>query len=91
MSLRAITWAFEQHETTPTQRLLLLAYADCANQDDEAWPKIERLIEAAPRAVPAAGGPAGRAAPGPGVRVAGVPDRRERRAGPPPAAPRSRR
>ncbi len=45
MSLRAITWAFDQHDTTPTQRLLLLAYADYANADDEAWPSVETLME----------------------------------------------
>lgn len=45
MSLRAITWAFDQHDTNPTQRLLLLAYGDFANSDDEAWPSIETLVE----------------------------------------------
>lgn len=39
MSLQAITWAFDQHDTTPTQRLVLLCLADYANQDDQAWPK----------------------------------------------------
>lgn len=45
MSLRAITWAFDQHETTPTQRLVLLALADHADGDNESWPSIELLME----------------------------------------------
>lgn len=45
MSLRAITWAFAQHETSPTQRLVLLALADHANADDLTWPSIERLTD----------------------------------------------
>jgi len=45
MSLAAITWAFDQHDTTPTQRLVLLCLADYANQDDEAWPSAKKVAE----------------------------------------------
>lgn len=44
MSLRAITWAFDQHDTTPTQRLVLLALADHADGDNETWPSIDLLM-----------------------------------------------
>lgn len=45
MSLAAISWAFEQHDTTPTQRLVLLCIADYANQDNEAWPSVRTIAE----------------------------------------------
>lgn len=45
MSLNAITWAFNQGDTNPTQRLLLLAYANYANPQDESYPGKELLIE----------------------------------------------
>lgn len=45
MSLRAMIWSFDQHDTTPTQRLLLLALADHANADNETWPSVETLSE----------------------------------------------
>lgn len=44
MSLNAITWAFRQHETSPTQRLVLLAMANYANEDNGARPS-RALIE----------------------------------------------
>lgn len=43
MSLRAMIWSFDQHDTTPTQRLLLLALANYANADNETWPKVTTL------------------------------------------------
>ena len=45
MSLAAITWAFDQHDTTPTQRLVLLCLADYANQDNEAWPSAKTIAQ----------------------------------------------
>jgi hypothetical protein len=44
VSLRALIWSFDQHDTTPTQRLILLALGNYANADDETWPKVETIV-----------------------------------------------
>ena len=45
MSLNAITWAFNQTDTEPTKRFILLVYANFANHDDEAWPETDTVVE----------------------------------------------
>jgi hypothetical protein len=48
VSLKVMTWVFDESESTGTERLVLLAIADHA--DDEtwtAWPSIERLAHKA--------------------------------------------
>lgn len=43
MSIRAITWAFEQQGLTSTQKLVLLKLADNANDDGYCWPSREMI------------------------------------------------
>lgn len=46
MSVKALTWAFEQ-KLKPTQKIVLLALADHANDSGECWPGINKLCEKA--------------------------------------------
>lgn len=44
MSLRATTWAWSQRTLTPTQKIILLALADCYNDSTgQCYPKQERV------------------------------------------------
>lgn len=43
MSVRALNWAFEQY-VTPAEKVILLAIADMANDEHEAWPSYAYLI-----------------------------------------------
>ena len=43
MSLRALAWAWEQELTNPTQKLVLLAIADHANDDGLCWPSMSHV------------------------------------------------
>ena len=43
MSGKAVGWAFEQSDLTPTQRLVLVALADNATSDGECWPGQRHL------------------------------------------------
>ena len=48
MSIKAVTWAFEQRLDDPTAKLVLLGIADKYNEDrGYAWPSIARLSEMA--------------------------------------------
>ena len=48
MSIKAITWAFDQKLDDPTAKLVLLGIADKYNEDrGYAWPSVERLAEMA--------------------------------------------
>ena len=38
MSIAAMNWAWSQHTGTPTEKLILMALADCANDAGECWP-----------------------------------------------------
>lgn len=42
-----MSWVFEHSNSKGTQRLVLLALADRANDYDEAWPSVARLAAAA--------------------------------------------
>src|SRR5471030_2495577 len=42
MSIRAMNWAWAQ-ELAPTPKLILMALADAANEEDECWPGIPFL------------------------------------------------
>jgi hypothetical protein len=44
MSLDATIWAWKQRDITPTEKLILLSYADRANELHEAYPAWSRLI-----------------------------------------------
>ncbi len=44
MSVKALTWAFEQ-DLKPTPKIILLALADYANDHGECWPGINSLCE----------------------------------------------
>lgn len=43
MSIAALCWAFEQELLPATRKLILIALADCANQDHCAFPSCETL------------------------------------------------
>lgn len=43
MSVRAIAWAWDVDGITPTEKLVLLAIADNADDDGYAWPGVETL------------------------------------------------
>jgi DNA-binding transcriptional MocR family regulator len=43
MSYQAVRWVFENSRTKKIQRLILLAIAEHANEQGEAWPSLERL------------------------------------------------
>jgi len=45
MSLRALTWAWEQELTNPSEKLVLLAIADHANDDGMCWPSMSHVAE----------------------------------------------
>lgn len=45
MSLRAMTWAWQQDTLSSGERLVLLALADHAGEDGECWPHTARLAE----------------------------------------------
>lgn len=45
MSLRAMSWAWEQETKSSGERLVLLALADHAGEDGECWPHSARLGE----------------------------------------------
>lgn len=47
MSLRAMTWAFAAPVTLQSERLLLLALADHANDQGLCWPGVARIAEKA--------------------------------------------
>ncbi len=44
MSIDATNWAWSQRDVTPTEKLILLSYADRAGETHEAWPSWSRLI-----------------------------------------------
>jgi len=43
VSLRALAWAWEQELTNPTEKLVLLAIADHANDDGLCWPSMSHV------------------------------------------------
>ena len=43
MSVRALNWAFEQH-VNPAEKVILLAIADMANDENQAWPSNAYLM-----------------------------------------------
>ncbi len=43
MRIAAISWAFQVQGLSPTQKLVLLALADHANEDAECWPSVHRI------------------------------------------------
>ena len=43
MSLRALSWAWEQELTNPSEKLVLLAIADHANDDGMCWPSMSHV------------------------------------------------
>ncbi len=43
MSIDATRWAWMQHGLRPSEKLTLLALADRADDNDEAWPSVRRL------------------------------------------------
>ena len=43
MSVDATRWAWMQQDITPTQKLILLALADRADENNRCWPSISRL------------------------------------------------
>ncbi|QCE35658.1 helix-turn-helix domain-containing protein [Acetobacteraceae bacterium] len=45
MSLEAMHWAFNQQDTTPSEKVLLLALADHSAPDGECWPSIPLLMK----------------------------------------------
>ena len=45
MSNRALTWAFGQPGISPGEKLVLLALADYADDDNHAWPRQATLVE----------------------------------------------
>lgn len=45
MSGEVVGWAFRQRELSPTQKLVLVAIADNAQDDGKAWPGKKLLIE----------------------------------------------
>ncbi len=45
MSIDATKWAWTQRDVTPSEKLILLSYADRAGETHEAWPSWNRLIE----------------------------------------------
>ena len=45
MSIKAITWAFEQKNITAHEKLVLIALADHANDHGVCWPGQEGLSE----------------------------------------------
>ena len=45
MSLRALTWAWEQELTNSSEKLVLLAIADHANDDGMCWPSMSHVAE----------------------------------------------
>lgn len=45
MSIRIMGAVWERQDTTPTQKLVLLALADWANDEGHCWPSISRLAE----------------------------------------------
>lgn len=45
MSVRAMHWVWTRSRSGPTERLVLLAIADAANDRDEAWPSMAALVE----------------------------------------------
>ena len=45
MSIHCISWAFKQRNISPTEKLLLIALADHANDDGECWPGQKHLAE----------------------------------------------
>lgn len=48
MSVACQTWVWQHSKTTGNDRLLLLAIADCADDDgDNAWPSVETLADKA--------------------------------------------
>jgi len=48
MSVKVSAWVWEHSKTTGNDRLLLLAIADCADDDgDNAWPSVDTLAEKA--------------------------------------------
>lgn len=44
MAIKWMTWAFDQ-DCSPTEKLVLLAIADCANADGEAYPSQSEISE----------------------------------------------
>jgi hypothetical protein len=44
MSIDATNWAWSQRDVTPSEKLILLSYADRAGETHEAWPSWSRLI-----------------------------------------------
>ena len=47
MSIWAVNWALHLEVPNATHKLVLLALANFANEDDEAWPKVSSLAEIA--------------------------------------------
>ena len=45
MSVRAMTWAWDQQCPTPTAKLVLLKLADRSNDEGECWPSQARIAE----------------------------------------------
>lgn len=45
MSIKAMSWAWEQTTTSSGAKLVLLALADHANDDGECWPGMKRIAE----------------------------------------------
>lgn len=45
MSIRIMGAVWERQDTTPTQKLVLLALADWANDEGHCWPSIARLAQ----------------------------------------------
>ena len=45
MSIKAMSWAWEQATTSSGAKLVLLALADHANDDGECWPGMKRIAE----------------------------------------------
>lgn len=45
MSVKAISWAWENGRGTAAQRLVLLALADSANDDGECWPGMGTIAK----------------------------------------------
>ena len=46
MSIRAMSWVFEQEIKPASNKLVLLAFADCCNdQDHTAWPSMKTVLQ----------------------------------------------
>lgn len=45
MSLRTLSWAWEQELTNPTQKLVLLALADHADDNGTCWPSMNLIAD----------------------------------------------